>query len=59
MAQLMSDDVATYVGTTKQRDLKAPVTDETLAGLRERYAEGNKSPVRQRDDQISLDLHQT
>ena len=59
MAQLVSDDVATDVGKPKRRDLKAPDTDETFVCLWKRHAEGNKSPVRQRDNQISLDLQQT
>ena len=59
MAQLVSDDVATDVGKPKRRGPKAPDTDETFVRLWKRHAEGNKSPVRQRDNQISLDLQQT
>ena len=59
MAQLMGHDVATDVGESKWPGVKATDTDETFVGLLERHCEGNKSAVRQRDNQISLDLRET
>jgi len=59
MTQLVGDDVATDVGESERRGLKATDGDETFVGLLERHCEGNKRAVRQRDNQISLDLRET
>jgi hypothetical protein len=59
MAQLVGHDVATDVGEPEWRALKATNSDETFVSLLEGHCKGNKSPVRQRDNQITLDLHET
>ena len=54
MAQLVGHEVATDIGEPERRGMKATDSDETFVGVLERHCEGNKSPVRQRYDQISL-----
>ena len=59
MTQLVRHDITADIGEPERRSLKATDSDETLVGLLEEHCKGNKSPVRQRDNQITLYLHET
>lgn len=59
MTQLVRHDVPTDAGKPQWRALKVTDSDETFVSLLEGRCKGNKSSIRQRDNQITFDLHET